>query len=197
MMVIPCKTTYLQHNSHYVIHLKEVVCFKSFCKSYVLGKALYLYWWLVNMSVCQQCIVCYTRLWMWKALMVDYVKWLLVDSWFSYQNSSCCWRKAFIHKAAGLHQIWGKKWLTAPYISSKMFLCAWIQSNPSMPYSSMCKAIVKVDPAIKYRVESNQQNGTIPFPDTLVKPEADNTLSPTVYGKAMPHGSVPAMGQPS
>ena len=42
-----------------------------------------------------------------------------------------------------------------------------------------------MDPAIKFTVESNQQNGAIPFLDTIVKPEADNTLSLTVYRKPM------------
>ena len=37
--------------------------------------------------------------------------------------------------------------------------------------------INKVDPAIKIIVEGNQENGIIPFLDTLAKPEADNTLS--------------------
>ena len=43
----------------------------------------------------------------------------------------------------------------------------------------------KVDPAIKFTVESNLENGAIPFLDTLVKPEADNSLSITVYRKPM------------
>ena len=43
--------------------------------------------------------------------------------------------------------------------------------------------ISNVDPAIKFTVESNQQDGVIPFLDTMVKPEADNTLSLTVYRK--------------
>ena len=45
--------------------------------------------------------------------------------------------------------------------------------------------ISKVDPAIKFTVEGNQVNSAIPFIDTLVKPEADNTLSITVYRKPM------------
>ena len=40
-----------------------------------------------------------------------------------------------------------------------------------------------MDPAIKFTVEDNQENGTIPFLDTLVKPEADNFLSISVYRK--------------
>ena len=36
--------------------------------------------------------------------------------------------------------------------------------------------INKVDLAIKFTVEDNQENGTIPFLDTLVRPETDNTL---------------------
>ena len=45
--------------------------------------------------------------------------------------------------------------------------------------------INKVDPAIKFAVEDNQENGSIPFLDTLVKPEADNSSSITVYRKPM------------
>ena len=43
--------------------------------------------------------------------------------------------------------------------------------------------INKVDSAIKFTVEDNQENGTTPFLDTLVKSEADNSLSITVYRK--------------
>ena len=39
------------------------------------------------------------------------------------------------------------------------------------------------DPNIKFTVEGVQENGAIPFFDTLVKPKADNTLSITVYRK--------------
>ena len=41
----------------------------------------------------------------------------------------------------------------------------------------------KVDPAIKFAVEENQDNGAIPFLDTLVTPLADNSLSFKVYQK--------------
>ena len=40
-----------------------------------------------------------------------------------------------------------------------------------------------MDPVIKFTVEGNKVNGTIPFLDTLVKHEVDNTLSITVYRK--------------
>ena len=43
--------------------------------------------------------------------------------------------------------------------------------------------INSVDPAIRFTVEDNKENGAIPFLDTIVKPEADNTLSITVYRK--------------
>ena len=42
------------------------------------------------------------------------------------------------------------------------------------------KHINNVDLAIKFTVENNQQDCTIPFLDTIVKPEANNTLSLTV-----------------
>ena len=43
--------------------------------------------------------------------------------------------------------------------------------------------INKIDPAIKFTVEGNQENGSIPFLDNLVKPEADNSLSIIMYRK--------------
>ena len=43
--------------------------------------------------------------------------------------------------------------------------------------------INSVDPAIKFTVEDNKEDGSIPFLDTVVKPEADGTLSITVYRK--------------
>ena len=43
--------------------------------------------------------------------------------------------------------------------------------------------INSVDPAIKFTVEDNKEDGSIPFLDTIVKPEADGTLSFTVHRK--------------
>ena len=43
--------------------------------------------------------------------------------------------------------------------------------------------INNIDPAIKFTVEGNQENGAIPFLDKLVMPEQDNSLSITVYRK--------------
>ena len=45
--------------------------------------------------------------------------------------------------------------------------------------------INSVDPVIKFTVEGNQEDGAIPFLDTLVKPMADNSLSIKVYCKPM------------
>ena len=45
--------------------------------------------------------------------------------------------------------------------------------------------INNMDPAIKFTVETNHQYGAIPFLDTIVKPEADDTPSLTVYRKPM------------
>ena len=47
--------------------------------------------------------------------------------------------------------------------------------------------LTKVDPAIKFTVEENQDNGAIPFLDTLVTPLADNSLSFKVYQKLNPY----------
>ena len=43
--------------------------------------------------------------------------------------------------------------------------------------------INSVDPAIKFTMEDNKEDGSIPFLDTIVKSEADGTLSITVYRK--------------
>ena len=43
--------------------------------------------------------------------------------------------------------------------------------------------INSVDPAIQFTVETNKEDGAIPFLDTTVKPEADGNLSITVYRK--------------
>ena len=43
--------------------------------------------------------------------------------------------------------------------------------------------INSVDPAIKFTVEDNKEYGSIPFLDTIVKPEVDGGLSITVYKK--------------
>ena len=41
--------------------------------------------------------------------------------------------------------------------------------------------INNIDPAIKFTVEGNQDNGAIPFLDTLATPLADKSLSFKVY----------------
>ena len=43
--------------------------------------------------------------------------------------------------------------------------------------------INKIDPAIKFTMEGTQGNGAIPFLDTLRTPQADGSLSITVYCK--------------
>ena len=43
--------------------------------------------------------------------------------------------------------------------------------------------INSVDPAIRFTVEDNKEDGSIPFLETIVKPEADGSLSITVYRK--------------
>ena len=43
--------------------------------------------------------------------------------------------------------------------------------------------INSVDPAIRFTVEDNKEDGSIPFLDTIVKPEVDGSLSITVYRK--------------
>ena len=55
--------------------------------------------------------------------------------------------------------------------------------------------INSVDPAIRFTVEDNKEDGSIPFMDTIVKPEADGTLSITVNRKPPTHRPVLTVGQ--
>ena len=45
------------------------------------------------------------------------------------------------------------------------------------------KAPFNISTAIKFTVEDNMEDGSIPFSDTIVKPEADGTLPITIYRK--------------
>ena len=57
------------------------------------------------------------------------------------------------------------------------------------------------DPAIRFTVEDNKEDGSILFLDTIVKPEADGTLSITVYRKptqtSIYSGTVTITSQPN
>ena len=55
--------------------------------------------------------------------------------------------------------------------------------------------INSVDPAIRFTVEDNKEDGSIPFLDTIVKPEADGSLSITVYRKTHTYRPVSTVGQ--
>ena len=56
-------------------------------------------------------------------------------------------------------------------------------SNRKPTNKASYKHINSVDPAIRFTVEDNKEDGSIPFLDTIVKPEADGSLSITVYRK--------------
>ena len=60
-----------------------------------------------------------------------------------------------------------------------------LSSNRKFKKQNFLEHINKVDPAIKFIVEGNEEKCAIPFLDILVKPEADNSLSITVYRKPM------------
>ena len=59
----------------------------------------------------------------------------------------------------------------------------WMTPLLSTRKSIYNKHINSLDPAIKFTVEDNKQNGSIPFLDTIVKPEVNVSLSTTVYRK--------------
>ena len=68
---------------------------------------------------------------------------------------------------------------------SSLFMCC---RKPCLLacYQGFLQHINSVDPAIKFTVEDNKEDGSIPFLDTVVKPEVDDSLSITVYRKP-PH----------
>ena len=57
----------------------------------------------------------------------------------------------------------------------------FLSSNNSHHKQFFLDHINNIDPAIRFTVEGNQKNGSISFLDTSVKPEADISLSITVY----------------
>ena len=58
-----------------------------------------------------------------------------------------------------------------------------LASNRKIKSKPSWNILMKCIQQLYSQVEGNEENGTIPFLDTLVKPEADNTLSITVYRK--------------
>ena len=73
---------------------------------------------------------------------------------------------------------------TAPY---PQFWCRYVDDtfviHKEAKKQGLLQHINSVDPAIKFTVEDNREDGSIPFLDTTVKPEANGSLSITVYRK--------------
>ena len=63
------------------------------------------------------------------------------------------------------------------YVDDTFVVHKEVNKQGSLPY------INSVDPAIRFTVKDNKEDGSIPFLDTIFKPEADGTLSTTVYRK--------------
>ena len=59
---------------------------------------------------------------------------------------------------------------------------AWVIQQPAYKQAFL-DHINSIDPAIKFTVEGAQRNEAIPFLDTLITPQSDNSLSITVYHK--------------
>ena len=76
-------------------------------------------------------------------------------------------------------EYWEQKALsTAP--NSPRFWCRFVDDtfviHKEVSKQGFLQHINSVDPAIKFTVEDNKEDGSIPFLDTIVKPEADGTL---------------------
>ena len=54
-----------------------------------------------------------------------------------------------------------------------------------------------IEDSIQFTAETTQADGTLPFLDVLVIPQADGSISTAVYRKTYTYQSVPPMGQPS
>ena len=74
---------------------------------------------------------------------------------------------------------------TAPHPSK--FWCRYVDDtfviHKEANKQGSLQHINSVDPAIRFTVEDNKEDGSIPFLDTIVKPEVDGSLSITVYRK--------------
>ena len=74
---------------------------------------------------------------------------------------------------------------TAP--NPPRFWCGYVDDtfviHKEVSKQGFLQHINSVDPAIKFTVEDNKEDGSIPFLDTIFKPEADGTLSIIVYRK--------------
>ena len=70
-------------------------------------------------------------------------------------------------------------------LSPPRYLFRFVDSTFLIPKQSHKQLLLDhIDPAIRFTVEDNQENVSIPFLATLVKHEADNSLSITVYHKS-------------
>ena len=74
---------------------------------------------------------------------------------------------------------------TAPH--PPMFWCRYVDDtfviHKEANKQGFLQHINSVDPAIRFTVEDNKEDGSIPFLDTIVKPEVDGSLPITVYRK--------------
>ena len=70
-----------------------------------------------------------------------------------------------------------------PQVFGRGMWMTCVSSTEEIHKQEFLQHINSVDPAIQFTVENNEKDGAIPFFDTIVKPEADGTLSITVYRK--------------
>ena len=73
------------------------------------------------------------------------------------------------------------------YLELPRFWCRYVDDtfdiHKEANKQGFLQCINSVDPAIKFTVEDYKEDGSIPFLDTIVKPEVDGSLSITVYRK--------------
>ena len=83
----------------------------------------------------------------------------------------------------GVHRAKHPKYCTPP----PKFWCRFVDDtfviHKEVNKKDFLQHINSVDPAIKFTVEDNKEDGSIPLLDTIVKPEDDGGLSITVYRK--------------
>ena len=91
-------------------------------------------------------------------------------------------------KPNSCQSVHGTFWEKSPkvYLQSPQFVSDFWMTHGSSQQAyqqAFLDHINSIDPAIKFTVEGTQGNGAIPFLDTLITPQADNSLSITVYCK--------------
>ena len=171
------------------------VIFPSFLHTKLLNLFTYLFLSLLNLNS----PTFSTKTWHFLKLVVDKIdanfdlhsslclvlfsKILLMDLIFLPVEVVFCCSNYFLAFSVNKHRTKSSKYCPSP----PRFWCRFVDDtfviHKEVNKQDFLQHINSVDPAIRFTVEDSKEDGSIPFLDTIVKPEADGSLSITVYRK--------------